>query len=368
MRRDTSIMTAASGSMMCLMVLCNAGIALAIESPVERSQRILEAEDQLATGLDALDREIMGLVNEETLLKRKRAQKLKSVESVDEQVEQAQGRISILNEKLKQRMRARANLRLDERAWRRLIMASERPTEMIRRRGYLRAVLRYDLELLRRLKSDGIVLKALRSERIEAVDAVRELEAVLTGRRDRLEDSRQVKVDVLRKVRREGKLLNRVLKQQKKQRSRLNLGTGDEGAGLTSERGLLPLPLRGGQLVVGFGQQRDPVLKTRTSSSGWTITAPQRTPVRAIHDGRVAFSGWYRGFGNLVILDHGGDHYSLYAHLNSVARVQNDLVKQGAAIGEVGETGSLLGPQLYFELRADRRPVDPAVWLRGEKP
>ena len=123
--------------------------------------------------------------------------------------------------------------------------------------------------------------------------------------------------------------------------------------------------LKGGEIITGFGIQQDPTLRTRSESRGWLIKSSLRTPVRAIHSGRVAFSGWYRGFGNLVILDHGGDHYSLYAHLNSVARRQDDQIQQGSVVGDVGETGSLNGPQLYFELRVGRKPVDPAEWLLG---
>ncbi len=342
--------------------------ASAIESPTERSRQILSQEAVLSEGLDELDREIMGLVADEMRLERRRSESLAAVKQADEQVASAQDRIASLNELLKQRLRARANLRLDERAWRRLVMASEGPTEMIRRRGYLRSVLRYDLELLKRLKSDSIVLEALRNERLEAVGAVRGLEIALAGKRERLENSRQAKSQVLQEVRRKSKWVKAVLDDRSRQRDALVLDGGDPGEGFAPERGILPTPLKGGTLASAFGIQRDPLLKTRTESRGWRIKAAARTPVRAVYGGRVAFSGWYRGFGNLVILDHGGDHYSLYAHLHSITQKKNARIQQGGMVGDVGETGSLSGPQLYFELRAGRQPVDPAQWILNGVP
>jgi murein DD-endopeptidase MepM/ murein hydrolase activator NlpD len=307
----------------------------------------------------------MSLVGEQEALGRQRAEKIREVERVERSVDHAQGRVDLVLGQLKKRLRVRSNLRLDERAWRRLIMSSTAPTEMIRRRGYLAAVLRYDLDLLRRLKSERIVLEALRGERIEAVSAVSALELELRGRRDRLEDARQVKSEVLRGVRKERRLLKRILDDRRDQRTALALGPSESGGDLVAEKGLLPRPVSQGRVRVGYGDHQDPLIKTRTFSNGWVLQAPMKTPVRAIHEGLIVFSGWYRGFGNLVIVDHGGDHYSLYGHLHTRSLGRGDRVKQGTMLGEVGETGSLRGPQLYFELRVQRRATDPAGWLLG---
>ena len=109
----------------------------------------------------------------------------------------------------------------------------------------------------------------------------------------------------------------------------------------------------------------DPENGTRTFNSGLIFDAPYGAPVRAVHDGRVVYSGWYKGFGNLVIVDHGDEVHTLYGHLSAIRRARGEDVSGGAVIGAVGDAGSLRGPQLYFELRIDRRPVDPAPWLRS---
>ena len=74
---------------------------------------------------------------------------------------------------------------------------------------------------------------------------------------------------------------------------------------------------------------------------------------------------WYQGFGHLVLLDHGRQWFSLYAHLDRITVRKGAQIAQGAPVGDVGDTGRLGGPALYFELRRGARAVNPAAWLRG---
>jgi septal ring factor EnvC (AmiA/AmiB activator) len=85
--------------------------------------------------------------------------------------------------------------------------------------------------------------------------------------------------------------------------------------------------------------------------------------VRAIATGQVVHAGWLRGYGNVLIIDHGGGFHSLVAHLASFARATGESVEGGEAVGTVGDTGSLKGAYLYFEIRQDGEAVDPAAWV-----
>jgi len=86
-----------------------------------------------------------------------------------------------------------------------------------------------------------------------------------------------------------------------------------------------------------------------------------------VWSGKVAHAGWFRGFGNLLIVDHGNGMFSLMAHLDQLHKGLGDPVKAGEQVGTVGETGSLKGPYLYFELRDGQRPLDPERWLRRSR-
>ena len=98
-------------------------------------------------------------------------------------------------------------------------------------------------------------------------------------------------------------------------------------------------------------------------TNGIDIAASEGTDVRAVHGGTVAFAGPFAGYGRLVIIDHGGQEYSLYGNLRDEALSQGQAVARGDVVGTVGvaATGAA---GLYFELRVDGRAVDPLQWLR----
>ena len=102
----------------------------------------------------------------------------------------------------------------------------------------------------------------------------------------------------------------------------------------------------------------------RLVSNGIHVRVAAGTPVGAVADGRVVHTGWLRGFGQIVILDHGEGHHTLSAHLAKVLVKRGDRVKRGQTVALSGDTESMNGPKLYFELREDGRPRDPLPYLR----
>jgi septal ring factor EnvC (AmiA/AmiB activator) len=127
-------------------------------------------------------------------------------------------------------------------------------------------------------------------------------------------------------------------------------------------RGALEWPATG-RISGRFGQ---PAGRFGSSSArnGIEIAVPEGTPVRAVHAGTVTFAESFTGFGNLVIVDHGGNNFSLYGYLSSIGVMQGATVENGV---ELGRTGSAPAgpPALYFEMRVDGRSVDPVQWLRA---
>jgi septal ring factor EnvC (AmiA/AmiB activator) len=133
-----------------------------------------------------------------------------------------------------------------------------------------------------------------------------------------------------------------------------------EGRGL--RRGMLAPPVQGA-VRLPFGRQVDPEFGTQTVRNGIEIEAPLGASVRAVADARVLFAGWFRGYGQMVILDHGRGDLTVCAHLEELSAEKGEVVRSGQEIGTVGQTGSLSEPGLYFELRDDGKPVDPRPWL-----
>ena len=138
---------------------------------------------------------------------------------------------------------------------------------------------------------------------------------------------------------------------------------GVSGTGFASLRGRLAWPADG-RVVGEYGAQVHPRFGTKTFRNGIDIDVAEGTSITAVASGQVLYTGWFRGYGNLIIVDHGGEYYTLYAHASNIRVAEGDEIKQGQAIGTVGDTGSLQGPRLYFEVRHGGRPQDPAQWLR----
>ena len=143
------------------------------------------------------------------------------------------------------------------------------------------------------------------------------------------------------------------------------LAESGPGATFVARRGKLPFPVKG-IVTAGFGRVENPYFKTVTIQRGFDIRAAAGAPVSAVAPGRVVHAKWLKGYGNLVILDHGGQYYTLYAHLRALAVEVGQEVTTGTLLGEVGDTGSLQGDGLYFELRHGSTPLDPRPWLLPE--
>jgi septal ring factor EnvC (AmiA/AmiB activator) len=127
-------------------------------------------------------------------------------------------------------------------------------------------------------------------------------------------------------------------------------------------KGRLPVPLKG-RISKRFGKKVHPLLHTYVFYKGIGIEAPIGSRVRSIFQGRVIFSGWVKGYGNILIINHGDNYYTLFAHLSKSLKGMGERVKRGEIIGMVGDSNSLEGAHLYFEIRQNGKPVNPLNWL-----
>jgi septal ring factor EnvC (AmiA/AmiB activator) len=154
------------------------------------------------------------------------------------------------------------------------------------------------------------------------------------------------------------KRLERLLDVLSKQQT-AGAGTVD----IRSVQGALAWPVQG-RVVEKFGRQRNAKFNTFTTNNGIRIATPAGAPVRAVFGGTVLFSQWFKGYGNLIILDHGHRVFSLYGNLKSPAAAAGDRVAAGQTIAGAGESEETPPGYLYFEIRQDNRPEDPQKWLR----
>ncbi len=137
-------------------------------------------------------------------------------------------------------------------------------------------------------------------------------------------------------------------------------------SGFMAEKGKLPWP-NGGEIVGTYGRNKHPKFDFFVFKKGMEIKPAEDDYIRSIYDGTVAYADWFKGYGLLVIIDHGESYYSLYAHASKLMVSVGDKVKQNQIVGEIGETGYSADQNLYFEIRHGGKAVDPAVWLSKKK-
>ncbi len=262
------------------------------------------------------------------------------------------------------------------------------------RSSYAVAILTSDsfYTALKRLKYLGIIAerdRAVISRYRIALDRLSALQAKTAGRKEEISRRklaveaqkagliarRREKAGILNSVRSEKGVYEQTLRELEESSASLwTMINREEEEGRTArkqpaERNVMaagtvrfPWPVAG-QVLTRFGMQRHPQFKTMIFRRGIEIGAHEGDTVRAINDGQVAFADWYKGYGKLLIIEHAAGLYSLYGNLEQIALTKGDRVSKGQTVGLVGDTGSLKGPKLYFEIRYKGEAQDPLAWL-----
>ena len=129
-------------------------------------------------------------------------------------------------------------------------------------------------------------------------------------------------------------------------------------------KGLLDAPVKG-KIVNFFGPFKNTRYDVMNFRSGIEIQTERGEPIAAVFSGKILYADWFKGYGNMIIIDHGENYYTVYAHIEEAFKSTGDDVEAGEVIATVGDTGSITGPKLYFEVRHHGKPLDPLQWLEA---
>ena len=247
---------------------------------------------------------------------------------------------------------------------------------LLQRTRYLQTTVSFDSDLIGKLR--------------EEAEAQENLKTNLTHKKEELDGQRQVLTEAADSVRREGEKKREILaslKQEKETRvralkeleqaalrlqkmmddlSKQALSKPPEfppGTGMGAMRGKLSWPVKG-ELKSEFGKARHREFAAEVFRNGIDIDAPPGEEIKAVEKGRVVYADRFSGYGKMVIVDHGERYYTIYAHLSEILKKNGDGVRRGETLGLVGDSDSLSGAGLYFEMRKDGRSIDPVPWFR----
>lgn len=273
-----------------------------------------------------------------------------------------------------------ARYRLGREGYVRFLLGARSIGDLLRRRRLFNALLEADLDALAVLRFHADGARAARDELAAAQAEMQESMRAVAERRKSLEDRAAQQRRLLASVQQERALHEQAVAELEEAERALSYKLGELEraqppapvmvapqitlrASIRRARGKLPFPVERGRIEVRFGRAVDPRFGTVTLQQGIDVRAPLGTPVRAVWDGKIVHAGWFKGFGNLLIIDHGERVFSLMAHLDQLEKAVGDTVKAGDEVGTVGDSGSLKGAYLYFELRDGQKPLDPHRWL-----
>ncbi len=297
----------------------------------------------------------------------------------EEKAKQAEAEVARATEALGPRLVAR--YRLGREGYLRFLLGSRSIGDVLRRKRLFNALLEADLDALAILKFDVEGARAARDELSAAKAELAQSVENETDRRSALQEKLDQQKRVLIAVQQEKSLHEQSVRELEEAERELTAKLGEiERApqperpaivmpeirlrvSIRKARGKLSFPVAQGRIEAHFGRTTDKRFGTVTLQHGIDVRAPVGTPVRAVWDGRVVHAGWFKGYGNLMIVDHGQGIFSLMAHLDSLERAVGEAIHAGDEVGTVGDTGSLKGAYLYFELRDRQKPLDPERWL-----
>lgn len=251
--------------------------------------------------------------------------------------------------------------------------------DALTRYKYLEMLARNNERLVVEIREQEAYLARTSAQLTENLAAVSATAAETQAEKSRLDTGRQARQNTLQRVRQQRgehqksirelanaeKQLQELLATLERRRESLR-GSGQTlefpDLGFRDLRGRMPWPVAG-KVTTRFGRHVHPKYQTETFNSGIDIAASEGEPVRSVARGRVEYAQWREGYGRTIIIHHGGGFYTVYAHLSETLVDVKQEVEPGQVIARVGDTGSLEGAKLHFEIRDKATALDPMMWL-----
>ena len=260
--------------------------------------------------------------------------------------------------------------------WQELLTAEDFP-DLLQRYKFISLIAERDAAMIsdvREHRAEIEIQEAELTELLQEVSAARaEKESELLNLDENEAKRRQMLADLKTSKKQHRKRAEKLEEREEKlqniiadlERSRLarSQDWGDYGEGnFPSLKGRLPRPVEG-NVTREFGKFRHPEYGTVTFNTGIDISTRTGEPVRAVARGRVEYAGDLPGYGNCIILNHGGGYYTLYAHASAIFVTQSSQIEKGRVIAEAGDAAAGSGGTIHFEIRKSKKALDPGDWL-----
>ncbi len=366
-----------------LLALLGTPASASSDSEVERLRKAIEESRERVVGHERQERDLLELLEQVDRgledLRSEVARTQQRADDAEAALREIEPRLERVRRELAATRRAMARravalYKAGEAGPLRVLFSSASLPELLAKASVLERLLEHDAGLVARFSDDYERLRGIEREaaetargRDEALELLERRSAALAAERDARQ---QMLVEVQADRGRERALLVELERAARALEETLaGLGASSreavpspDGAAFSSRRGSLAWPAAAA-IRQPFGRVVDADYRTEIFRKGVEFAAGAGDSVHAVAHGQIRFAGWFRGYGKIVIVDHGDGYFSVSGHMAEIYVELGDSVEEGDTIGTVGDTGSLSGPGLYFELREGSTPLDPADWL-----
>lgn len=341
-----------------------------IKTHKEKLDKVEKKESSILSEIEKTNRELDQVESDIRKYRRKLAETQSETARVEADINHHRKTIELKKEWIKRKLRAlqRYGFSGDVVV---LLSSADDISKLTRTWKSLQFITAYEYSVMNRFKDNlkslnekEKKLTRLGAEIVKNEEKIRDREAALSGKKK----DREVLLSSVRKEKDSyEKMINELSSASKRMleiiRESEKSDSYTSSKGFSTAKGRLPWPVEG-KIAIPYGTQKDPQFNTPVFRSGIYIQSQADSIVKAVNSGKVAFAEWFKGYGQLVILNHGDGYHSLYGSLSEIFSKVGDIIQKGQTIGHVGNSGIHNAPGLYFELRYKGKPLDPAQWLK----
>lgn len=334
-------------------------------------QRTIEQERSILSELENINKGIKQKQDELKNYEARIAQTLTKIKSTEDEIVEINARLGQKKQVLRERLRI---IYKEQYSGKALILISAVDYQDLIKRSRNMSLLSYQDR--RAMDSYTAELENANSKKAELEDMQKSLESSRNSVREKqieMQSELSKKDTLLASVRSKRSSYEKMIKELEQASEKLREmiealekekpSAAPPGKGFARLKGRLSWPVEG-DIVIPFGKYRDPQYNIPVFKNGIEIKPRNGAEPAAVENGNVVFADWFKGYGQLLIINHGDGYHSLYGHLSEIFHNSGDIIKKGDIVGKIGESGILNVPTLYFEIRHKGKPVDPAQWLK----
>jgi septal ring factor EnvC (AmiA/AmiB activator) len=368
-----------------LVLLCGYGLLPAPVKNKERLENITNQIDDINDKLEALKKEEGSILNdiykvelqyEKAIIENNRIKlQLKNTETKinekNREKEKLENEIRKSKENIKQILRLMYKIGGD--SYLKLFIRINNLDQLFKNYQLFIQLIDYKSNEINKLKQNIQRLIAVKNELQAEYSKIQDFQKQKEQKVQDIRNIKQARMGLIRNINNDRKQYMKMLDELEAEAGRLNeliygkplkrrLGLID----LDRLKGKLIWPLKG-KIISFFGKKKSTKFDTYIINNGIKIKPAGSDQVEAVYPGEVVFANYYKGYGNLIIIQHAKNFYSLYGHCEKLLKARGDPVNEGELIALAGDSGSTSGKALYFEIRTELKPQDPLTWLRSKQ-